>query len=82
MTARTGRGLAGRTTYIALFGAINVAGNKQLPMKNLMHVLENLDLHKVKTYIQSIAAAIAGSHGFTPQVLLLKSTELDKASRC
>lgn len=56
-----------------------------------------MDLHKVKTYIQSgnavfdstikdaaalaksIAAAIAGSHGFTPHVLVLKSTELEKA---
>jgi len=84
-------------TYIALFRAINVAGNMQLPMKDLVRVLENLGLHKVKTYIQSgnavfdstkkdaaalaksIAATITGSHGFTPHVLVLKSTELEKA---
>jgi len=40
-------------TYIALFRAINVAGNKQLPMKDLVCLLENLGLQNIKTYIQS-----------------------------
>jgi uncharacterized protein (DUF1697 family) len=84
-------------TYIAPFRAINVAGNNQLPMKDLVRLLETMGLRNVKTYIQSgnavfdsankdaaalaesVAAAITESHGFTPQLLILKSTEVEKA---
>lgn len=40
-------------TYIALFRGINVGGNNILPMKELAALLEKLDAHSVKTYIQS-----------------------------
>jgi uncharacterized protein (DUF1697 family) len=40
-------------TYIALFRGINVGGNNILPMKELVAILENIGLNKVKTYIQS-----------------------------
>ena len=40
-------------TYIALFRGINVGGRNVLPMKELVALLENLDLQNVKTYIQS-----------------------------
>lgn len=39
--------------YIALFRGINVGGNNLLPMKELVTLLEGLDLHNIKTYIQS-----------------------------
>jgi uncharacterized protein (DUF1697 family) len=40
-------------TYIALFRGINVGGNNILPMLELVSVLEELGLSKIKTYIQS-----------------------------
>jgi uncharacterized protein (DUF1697 family) len=40
-------------TYIALFRGINVGGNNPLPMKELVAVLEGLNLYNIKTYIQS-----------------------------
>ncbi|MEZ4870589.1 MAG: DUF1697 domain-containing protein [Caldilineaceae bacterium] len=40
-------------TYIALLRGINVGGNNKLPMRELVTVLERLDLHNIKTYIQS-----------------------------
>ncbi|MBN2554259.1 MAG: DUF1697 domain-containing protein [Spirochaetales bacterium] len=40
-------------TYVALFRGINVGGTGVLPMKDLVGILESLDLQDVKTYIQS-----------------------------
>ncbi|MFZ2955694.1 MAG: DUF1697 domain-containing protein [Candidatus Ozemobacteraceae bacterium] len=40
-------------TYIALFRGVNVGGNNLLSMKDLVILLEKLDSHGVKTYIQS-----------------------------
>jgi uncharacterized protein (DUF1697 family) len=40
-------------TYIALFKGINVGGNNILPMLELVSVLEELGLSRIKTYIQS-----------------------------
>jgi uncharacterized protein (DUF1697 family) len=40
-------------TFIALFRGINVGGAGILPMKDLVVILEKLDLRDVKTYIQS-----------------------------
>ena len=40
-------------TYIALFRAINVGGKNSLPMKELVAILEELGVRKIKTYIQS-----------------------------
>ena len=40
-------------TYIALFRGINVGGNNILPMLELLSVLEELGLSKIRTYIQS-----------------------------
>lgn len=39
--------------YIALLRGINVGGNNKLPMKELVTVLEEIGLKRVKTYIQS-----------------------------
>ncbi len=40
-------------TYIALLRGINVGGKNLLPMKDLVHDLESLDLTHIRTYIQS-----------------------------
>lgn len=40
-------------TYIALFRGINVGTNNMLPMAELVCLLEALNLHKVRTYVQS-----------------------------
>ena len=40
-------------TYIALLRGINIGGHNILPMKELVTLLEALDLQDVKTYIQS-----------------------------
>lgn len=40
-------------TYIALLRGINVVGNNQLPMKELVSILEKLGYENVQTYIQS-----------------------------
>jgi uncharacterized protein (DUF1697 family) len=39
--------------YIVLLRGINVGGKTILPMNELRSILENLDLHNVKTYIQT-----------------------------
>ncbi|PEB47754.1 cytoplasmic protein [Bacillus sp. AFS098217] len=41
------------TIYIALLRGINVGGHKLIKMAELKKVFEKLDLHKVRTYIQS-----------------------------
>ena len=41
------------STWIALFRGINVGGHNILPMKELVHELENLGFEDVKSYIQS-----------------------------
>jgi len=40
-------------TFIALFKGINVGGHNSLPMRELIEILENLELENVRTYIQS-----------------------------
>ena len=40
-------------TTIAFIRGINVGGKSTLPMKELVAILENLDLRNVKTYLQS-----------------------------
>lgn len=40
-------------TYIALFRGINVGGKNSLPMKELVVLLEDIGVRKIKTYIQS-----------------------------
>ena len=40
-------------TWIALFRGVNVGGNNILPMAELRSDLESLNLHNVRTYIQS-----------------------------
>lgn len=47
-------------TYIALFRGINVGGKNVLPMKELVGLLEGLDLMHIKTYIQSGNAVFRG----------------------
>jgi uncharacterized protein (DUF1697 family) len=41
------------TTYVALLRGINVGGRNNLPMRELVQVLLDLDLSAVRTYIQS-----------------------------
>ena len=40
-------------TYVSFFRGINVGGNRALPMKELVAVLEELGARNVRTYIQS-----------------------------
>lgn len=40
-------------TFVALFRGINVGGKNILPMKELVVLLENIGVKKVRTYIQS-----------------------------
>jgi uncharacterized protein (DUF1697 family) len=40
-------------TYICLLRGINVGGKNRLPMKELRALLKDMDLQKVRTYIQS-----------------------------
>jgi len=40
-------------TFVALFRGINIGGHHILPMKELAAILKQLNLHDVKTYIQS-----------------------------
>jgi uncharacterized protein (DUF1697 family) len=40
-------------SYIALLRGINVGGRNKLPMRELVQLLEELELENVKTYIQS-----------------------------
>ncbi|WP_222981837.1 DUF1697 domain-containing protein [Flagellimonas meishanensis] len=40
-------------TYVALLRGINVSGQKKIRMEDLRATLENVGLHRVKTYIQS-----------------------------
>ena len=39
--------------YVALLRGINVGGKNSVKMNDLVQLLQELDLHKVKTYIQS-----------------------------
>jgi uncharacterized protein (DUF1697 family) len=82
---------------IALLRGINVGGHHKLPMRELVQLLEKLELANVKTYIQSgnvvfqsrrtnlpelaqeIGAAINDSHGFTPQIMLLRQADFATA---
>jgi uncharacterized protein (DUF1697 family) len=40
-------------SFIALFRGINIGGHNILPMKELVTLLQELDLHNITTYIQS-----------------------------
>ena len=40
-------------TIIALLRGINVGGNNKLPMRDLVQILQKMDLQNVQTYIQS-----------------------------
>ena len=78
-------------TYIILLRGVNVGGKNILPMKELKALLESGGFKNVKTYIQSgnivlmstknpesdIGALIQAKFGFTPEVLVLSTRELD-----
>jgi uncharacterized protein (DUF1697 family) len=55
-------------TFIALFRGINVGGNAILPMKDLVRILETLDLRDVKTYIQSGNVVFRSTEGNPPRI--------------
>ncbi|MCK6623463.1 MAG: DUF1697 domain-containing protein [Calditrichaceae bacterium] len=40
-------------TFVALFRGVNVGGKNSLPMKELVALLEDIGLQKIRTYIQS-----------------------------
>ena len=54
MAAMTDWGSCVMNTYIALFRTINVAGYNQLPMKELVYLLEIMGLCNVRTYINVV----------------------------
>ena len=58
MAAMTDWGSCVMNTYIALFRTINVAGYNQLPMKELVYLLEIMGLCNVRTYIQCSNAVL------------------------
>ena len=80
---------------IALFRGINVGGKNKLSMKALTEILEEKGYRDVKTYIQSgnvlfstseskvlseeISKEIKRTHGFEPEIILLKIEDLQKA---
>lgn len=80
--------------WIALFRGINVSGNNLLPMKELKLELEKLGCTDIATYIQSgnvvfrhakklttqIGKAIANSHGFEPDIMMLSVKQLEAAA--
>lgn len=55
--------MAEMQTYIALIRGINVGGKGILPMKELIAILENLGLQKIKTYLQSGNAVFQNNEG-------------------
>ncbi|RJQ17050.1 DUF1697 domain-containing protein [Candidatus Woesearchaeota archaeon] len=79
-------------TYISLLRAINVGGQKKIPMDALKKLYASLNLKKVKTYIQSgnvvfqspaikeetIEKAIQKHFGFDVAVLIRTPEELKK----
>jgi len=56
------------TTYIALFRGINVGGKNNLPMEELVGILEGLGCEKVKTYIQSGNAVFQNQKNHTRKI--------------
>jgi uncharacterized protein (DUF1697 family) len=81
-------------TWIALLRGINVGGNHNVPMKELVKLLEANGFEQVKTYIQSgnvifqsagkpadvIGHLIENKFGFKPAVFLLRLDDLKKAA--
>jgi uncharacterized protein (DUF1697 family) len=50
-------------TWIALLRGVNVLGNRKLPMKDLVSVLQRAGFDSVRTYIQSGNVVFQSSHG-------------------
>ncbi|MBK9317357.1 MAG: DUF1697 domain-containing protein [Acidobacteria bacterium] len=65
-------------TYIALFRGINVGGKHSLPMKELVVLLENIGVQKVRTYIQSGNAVFQTIEKDPSQVAKRISAEIKK----
>lgn len=65
-------------TYIALFRGINVGGNNQLPMKNLVAIMERIGARKVRTYIQSGNAVFESAEKNLVRLSNQISTEINK----
>lgn len=62
-------------TYIGLFRGINVVGRHMVPMKDL-----RLALDDAARLSEQLAAAVSGSHGFEPRVLVRTLAELERAA--
>ena len=80
------------TVQIALLRGINVGGHNKLPMAELREILSGLGARDVKTYIQSgnavfrgsvgedeLARAIQQEKGFSPQVMHLSLSDLERS---
>lgn len=65
-------------TFIALFRGINVGGHNILPMKNLVALLEELDLRNVMTYIQSGNVIFQSQEKSTSRLAGKISAEIEK----
>lgn len=65
-------------TYIALFRGINVGGKNDLPMKELVAILEYLGSRNVKTYIQSGNAVFESNEKNASQFSSKISVEIKK----
>ncbi len=65
-------------TYIALFRGINVGGNNPLPMKELVVLLEDIGVKKVRTYIQSGNAVFQSTERNPSRISMKLATEIKK----
>jgi uncharacterized protein (DUF1697 family) len=66
------------SVYIALVRGINVGGNRSLPMKELVPVLESLGCQNVRTYIQSGNAVFESAEEDRARLSLAITDEIDK----
>lgn len=65
-------------TYIALFRGINVGGENSLPMKELVVLLEDIGVRKIKTYIQSGNAVFQSAENNFSQLSERLAAEIKK----
>ena len=56
-------------TFIALFRGINVGGKNILPMKALVHMLQEIGLSNIRTYIQSGNVVFQSDRSDKPELL-------------
>ena len=65
-------------TCVALFRGINVGGKNKLPMREVVAILEDLGMRKIKTYIQSGNAVFQTDEKDLSQISLKITAEIMK----